>query len=593
MDNSDQPNQRHFLLEEAIALLRENRHPEAVPVLGQYLRINPQSEEGWFLLSFAIGDIEKKIEAIERLLEINPENDQAQERLKDLQLSLSSTESQDSPRSRSLIWAYLALGGAIIVMVGLAIFWGSGQFRKASPTTATPQPMSHGAETPTPVLLATFTATIPSPTTTPSTTPSPTPETIITPVIIDENTASEMDRIQVQVVEIRQLTAIEPVERHIINKDQVMDILNSIYLERSSRDIVADQVRVLSALGLVEPTYDLYTKTLDQIGEGIGGFYIPWTDNLFVIGAEFTGIEKFIFAHEYTHALVDQHYALDGIGVYPECLLDADYCLAVSALIEGDATLAMAQWLENFGTEADIQDIIASQYAPLTESISKNDLALPFVIREINFRYGDGLKFVDYLYQIGKWQMVNLAYQNHPQTSEQILHPEKFQTRETAIPLETPNLQYILGPEWRFLAADTLGELGTEMVLGYGANGLSHINPLAASEAAAGWGGDQYQVYYRSTTNSTVLAVNWIWDTDMEWQREAQADEFWNAMWQHLDLRYRGDQVETESGDCWQLLNDHYSCIFRSGLEVLWISSPDLDTMDTIREQYASFCPSE
>jgi hypothetical protein len=593
MEDINHPTQKHFLLEEAIALLRENRHPEAVPVLGQYLRINPQSEEGWYLLSFAIGDTDKKIYALEKVLEINPENDQAQERLDSLQQSLSFVDPPEKTRSKSLIWAYVALAGATLAMLGIATFWGARQFAKPTPPTNTSQQIAQTTVTPTPVQLATFTATVITATVPPTTTPSPTSETIATPLSIDEDTASQMDEIQAQMVEIRQLSAKQPVQRNLITTDQTMAILNSIYLERSSRDIVTDQVRVLSALGLVEPYYDLYTKTLDQIGEGIGGFYIPWTKDLYVIGPEFNGIERFVYAHEYTHALVDQHYSLDSIGVYPECLVDADYCLAMSGLIEGDATLAMVQWLENFGTEADIEDILASQYAPLTESISKNDLAPPFVVREMNFRYGDGLAFVDYLYQIGKWQMVNMAYQNQPQTSEQILHPEKFQTRETAIPLDTPNLQYVLGPEWRFLAASTLGELGTEMVLGYGANGLSHIDPLKASEAAAGWGGDNYQVYYKSTTNSTILAVHWIWDTDIEWQREAQADEFWNAMWNHLDLRYRGDDIESENGDCWQLLNDHYACIFRSGLEVLWISSPDLDTLNTIREQYASFRQAE
>lgn len=583
MSDQSQTPQRHFLLQEGIDLLRAKKPEEAYDILAQYLRIHPKSGEGWFFLSYSVPEISKKIECLERVREINPENQNAIERLEQLQEMLPdpTTEPEPIERPKEFRWAVVAMGALVIIVVALLGIWGYGKlFRPSEPTaealitwpatsTSTVQPS-----------FQTSTATI-----TPiiSLTPSPVPYHTATDIPIDDTTQKEMDEIKEQVSSLRKLDATGPVDQHMIGKERVRSILEAIYLERNTPDMVTDQVRVLSALGLIEPTYDLYSKTLDQIGENIGGFYIPWTDNLYLIGSEFNGIERFVFSHEYAHALVDQHFSLDSLGVYPECLSDTDRCYAITALVEGDATLLMYQWLEQFGTEEDINEILAAQYAPLDYTISSTNLPPPFVVRELNFKYGDGYQFVDYLYKIGRWKMVDLAYSRLPDTTEQILHPAKFQTRETPIPLEIPDLHAVLGDEWRFLKSDSLGELGTEMVLGYSAHRLAQLNPVIAAEAAAGWGGDQYQVFYKSTTNRSILAANWVWDY------QSDADEFWNAMWEHLDHRYRGDQLESTKGSCWQLLNDHFSCLFRSGNQTLWIQSPDMDTLGLIRKQYPNF----
>jgi len=364
-------------------------------------------------------------------LDINPENIQAQERIEKLREAIPPTVEEQAKSRGFPIWATIAL----IIFAGLAILagglWGYRVLVGPTGTTAVPPPeISQAEETATPTPKATplpgFFATV-TPTATATLTPSATHPPSMTLEQLDENATAQMDEIQAQVSELRELAALHPVTRSVISQDYVRPILESAYLERHTKDEVADQARVLSTLGLIDPTYDLYTKTINQIGEGIGGFYIPWTDELYVIGTTFSGIERFIFSHEYTHALVDQHYFLDSVGVYPECISDTDRCLAISALAEGDATYLMYQWLENYGTEDDINEIIAAQYAPLDRSISSSDLPPPYVVRETQFRYGEGALFVDHLYKIGRWAMVNLAYETLPQTTEQILHPAKYQ----------------------------------------------------------------------------------------------------------------------------------------------------------------------
>jgi hypothetical protein len=304
---------------------------------------------------------------------------------------------------------------------------------------------------------------------------------------------------------------------------------------------------------------------------------------LYVLGATFSGLERFVFSHEFGHALVDQHYHLESIGVYPECLQETDRCTAITALIEGDASLLMYQWLETYGTEEDINEILSAQFNPSNRALSSEDLAPPYSVRDVQFKYDDGFQFVEYLHNQGGWGLVNLVYSDLPQTTEQILHPDKYMSKEGALPVAAPSLGEILDQDWRFLIADTLGELGTQMVLGYNANGLNQLDQQTTAQAAAGWGGDHYQVYYRGKTNHSILAAKWVWDTS------ADASEFWEAMRHYLQLRYGGKTAVHDLGLCWQRLNDHYTCIFQTEVETLWIQAPTMEMMNLIWDHYPAF----
>ena len=573
----------HFLIQEAIELMRAKRPQEARSILKQYLRINPYSEKGWLLLSYVVEENSQKIDCLRRVLDLNPTHWRAQERLDQFKANLNATPSKAAkPRRRGIsTWVVVASMGLIGLLILVAGIWGYQSLLSKSSPGIQAQAVAQATFTPSPtrqpsIAFATATAMI---------SPTPIPPTHIpaTPALLANDIVDQMDEIQSQVSELRGLEARESVPRTLLVESQVQSMLETLYLARHTKDEVADQARVLSALGLIEPTYDLYSKTLNQIGEGLGGFYIPWTDELYVIGTEFSGIERFVFAHEYTHALADQYYALEAIGVYPECIIETDRCLAISALIEGDATYLMYEWLEKYGTEADLKDILEAQYAPIDKTISSTNLPPPYLVRETQFRYGDGYSFIQHLYERGKWKMVDLAYATLPETTEQILHPDKYQIREPAISVETPALEDILGNGWRLLATDALGELGTQMILGYSANRLTHLDPVIVAKAAEGWGGDQYQMFYKDTTNQKVLAVNWIWDS---WPEE---DQFWEALQQYMTLRYRSNRVADQAEMCWEYLNDHYSCVFHSQYQTLWVMAPDLDMLFTIRAQYADF----
>lgn len=187
---------------------------------------------------------------------------------------------------------------------------------------------------------------------------------------------------------------------------------------------------------------------------------------------------KRALAHELTHILQYHYFKPE----YPETL---DSKLAVLALIEGDA------------------DLTADMYCNLTGIPPRPQPTIPLnspYIALQSFPYIYGENFVKQLYVKGGWTLVNEAYQNPPQTTEQIMHPEKYLRKEE--PVKVTLTVNVTGDQ---VYVDVMGEYYILLVL------ASKINLEEAMEAAEGWNGDKV-ILYRNN-KAWTLYWNITWDT--------------------------------------------------------------------------------
>jgi len=430
--------------------------------------------------------------------------------------------------------------------------------------------------------LGTAQPTLP-PSWTPTPEPSITPTKTITPTITNtppptlvppsNQELEEMGAIQIEVSDLRGLSIQTDVQGYVVDKGRVRPILEDLFYSNGGTEAeVEDQKRSLIALGLVKPTYNMFDNILNNIADGIGGFYDPLTDEIFVLGFLFGGVEHYIYAHEFDHALVDQHFPLDSYGNYPVCLTNEDQCRAIDALIEGDASLLMDQWWDQYASIQDYQDIL--RYNPPWYTLPEQ-FPPPYASRDALFPYFEGRVFVEYLFDRGNWAEVNRAYENPPDSTEQILHPQKYVARERPIGVPPVDIAPVLGAGWRELTSDTLGEWGTYLLLGYSADLESQIDIFTAETVAAGWGGDTYQIYYNDELDQTVMNAHWIWDTN------GDTTQFYNAMLDYMDARFRGAKVGRSDGECWEA-NNQASCLFRSGREVNWLLAPNQTVLNNV-----------
>ncbi|MBN2550159.1 MAG: bacterial transcriptional activator domain-containing protein [Anaerolineales bacterium] len=427
----------------------------------------------------------------------------------------------------------------------------------------------------------------------PTRTPTPTPTVTLTPTITPTpqptNTATlpppvptaqaMMERIQQEVSDLRGLPLQEPVTSYLTPPMIIEQMLREELVAEGEIPKLEDQARTLSVLGLIKPTYDIVRYSINNMLDNVGGFYRYDTKELFVLGLSFGGVEHFIYSHEIDHALVDQQYDLSLLQGPALCENNSDRCEAIQALIEGDATLAMSLWFKQYATPQDYKTIL--RYRPPAQALPEQ-FPPDYAIYALDFPYSYGLKFVQRLYDRGNWAEVNLAYLNLPASTEQILHPEKYDAGEMPINVNDLPVAAALGSPWREIANDVMGEWMTFLLLAYGADKPSQQPVATAEKAAEGWNGDRYQVAYLDEKDQIVLSGHWVWESTKD------ANEFEQAMRGYLDQRFRGAVLARDTGACWAV-NLQVTCLFTADSESLWIIAPDQEILEQVLELYLPF----
>ena len=263
--------------------------------------------------------------------------------------------------------------------------------------------------------------------------------------------------------------------------------LESLDRDYPSERLEADQ-SVYRLLGLIEPEDDLRELSGNLFGEGVAGYYDPRDGRLRVVEGAGTGtrvLEEMILAHELTHALEDQHY-----GLSTEPATD-DRTLARQALYEGSATALMYAYVgEHFSAEETLGGLLSSAFE------DSGDLP-SFIQAQLLFAYVGGEQFVSDLLRRGSWGLVDTAFEIRPPAStEQVLHPDAYFDADEPQPVRIPR---VLDGDWTRVHAGVWGELQTRELLG------------GSTRAAAGWGGDRYELWRNG--DDQALIMRWRWDT--------------------------------------------------------------------------------
>ena len=342
------------------------------------------------------------------------------------------------------------------------------------------------------------------------------------PLIALAEDVLNIDQIQTEVSQWRGLSALEDVDCQITTTDELREKFAGEFEEGLEDINIAEEVYRL--LDLMEEGQDLYTILLDLYSGAVAGFYDVETEEIYVVNdtGEPGPVEEVTYAHEYTHALQDQYFDLSAL--YPNEEDNSDMSLAIESLVEGDASLIELTYYLYGLTSAE-----QNTYDQSTgDSDGALDAAPEFIQETLMFPYVEGLDFVSTIYQEeGGWTAVNQAYSDLPQSTEQILHPEKYQLRDDPQPVTLPDLESALGGTWAQLDTDVLGELYMRLYL------EAFIDTDEATAAAKGWDGDRY-VYLKDAENKKLLVLSSIWDSDYD------AWEFFDAYTTFVDEKSDG-----------------------------------------------------
>jgi hypothetical protein len=374
----------------------------------------------------------------------------------------------------------------------------------------------------------------------------------------------EMEQIETEVVLLRGLRPTGPVDRGLLSGAELREYVLDDFLVDYTQDEARDDAKVLALLGLLDADYDLFDLYLDLYSENIAGFYDDEIQRMFVVqDSKFGGPERLTYAHEYVHALQDQTYDLEeGLGFSDDaCEEDSERCAALQALLEGDATLLEERWLLTYASDADFQqllDFYDSFSSPTYES------APEFLKEDFLFPYITGYDFIERFFLDGGWAAVDALYANPPVSTEQILHPGRY-PNDVPIRLMVPELLESLGPDWREMDRDVLGEWFTLLTL------KEHLPEEQAQIAAEGWGGDYYIAFHDDSEGQGVLVLAAAWDTVRD------AHEF------YADARFGERILSSTTQSIWESRGE-WSSIEIIGDQTLWILAPDAEFGEIVRD---------
>jgi hypothetical protein len=278
------------------------------------------------------------------------------------------------------------------------------------------------------------------------------------------------------------------------------------------------------------------------------------------------------YAHEFTHVLQDQNYDLETLLSDDTCKADSEYCAAVTALVEGDATLSEQVWFLANGTEQDrteITNFYNSFKSPVYDS------APAYMKTDFIFPYSQGFEFVYSLYNSGKWDAVNAAYANPPVSTEQILHPEKYPD-DVPAKVTVADVTAALGPGWSEYDRNAMGEWYTYLILSSGQEAKFRLADEDAKQASAGWGGDTYLFLLKE--NSTDTAFVWL----STWDSQKDSNEFFAASRDYGNARWGSAAKSSNTNVTWNSSVDGTATFIQNGKYVLWVMSPDEKVVNTL-----------
>ena len=314
------------------------------------------------------------------------------------------------------------------------------------------------------------------------------------------------DDIEKQVAAMRGLNPTKTVVRKVIDEAELRSIFTELFDKETPPEYLAANERLYKALGLMPQDGDLRDLSLDLLSGGVAGFYREDEGQLYVVSrsGELGGNELVTFAHEFDHALQDQNFPV--FKDQKDVLDRTDWILARKAVSEGDATLLMTLWMIGHLSMDQLKEVVAAGSDPQQAALLER---MPAIMSEtLMFPYTTGATFVQAIHSTDGWPGVDRMYDRLPESTEQILHSEKYEAAEAPIAVDLPDdLAARLGSGWSVPLEDTFGELQTGIWLREGG-----VERAAADAAAAGWGGDRLAVV-DGPGDSWALAWQTAWDT--------------------------------------------------------------------------------
>ncbi|MFW5938392.1 MAG: Hvo_1808 family surface protein [Halanaeroarchaeum sp.] len=406
---------------------------------------------------------------------------------------------------------------------------------------------------------------------------------------LDRVVARAMARVEV----VRQLEFEESVPVEVISREEYKANYTGDY-NYTVADRLHQNVK-WEAMLMVNETTDAIAVQEQNRGATVGGFYNPSEERIVIVSENTTApkMNEITLSQELFHALQDQHFNLSRYNQSTQ-----EWHNAIDGIVEGDGNLVDHLYEQRCEAE---WECLMPESGP---GSGGGDIHFGMYLVEFQ-PYSDGPPFVRGIYNEQGWEGVNEVYENPPQSTEQVIHPEKYPDDEPQL----PEIDHSPSGDWQVLDTGedsvdyaVFGEAGLSTMLFYpyyhsdrqeapvigqreffnttSSGELSSIDPISyENEYTSGWDGDKLVPYVKGEP-SNESQTGYVWKT--KWDSEEDAREFVDGYEQLLEY-YGAENVE---GDVWKIsdgteFNDAF-WIHHEGDTVMIVNAPSQDELDDV-----------
>ena len=333
------------------------------------------------------------------------------------------------------------------------------------------------------------------------------------------------------------LRAKKRINYDLITRDKVNQFLKDRVKEAVKPEELRAEELTLKKLGFVPADFNLEKSTVDLLTEQAAAFYDYHKKKLFLTDWAPSAMQQSALVHELAHALADQNFNLERFITHAGKSDDSG--LARMAVMEGQATWLMTEVLaraagQSLATNPALLDAVSG----VAESTNQFPVfnSVPLYLREtLVFPYTEGARFQGAVFRkMGKEAFAEV-FRRPPETSQQILHPEKYFDGSQATQPAFPAVA--LGKGYKDLAEGMLGELDHAILI------RQYGTAAQADALAPHWRGGRYALVENRAESRIVLRYV------SEWDSPESARDIFRFYAQALRKKWTRMEIATETDD--------------------------------------------
>jgi hypothetical protein len=398
----------------------------------------------------------------------------------------------------------------------------------------------------------------------------------------DEELDAYVSRAMARVEYLRESEFDSDVPVQVLSREEFQRQRNENATSNTSFDAWNDQV--WEALFVIGEDREANEELQSATGETTAGFYAPSDDRIRIItdSPDSPTIDNATLVHELVHALQDQ----DGdLGERITATETQDAGLATDGVVEGEANYIEQRYTNRCGAEWDCVATPDSGGGPGEPP----NLGILLTLLQ---PYSDGPVYIDWLIERGGWEAVEAAFDDPPQSTEQVIHL----TDEEPIPIEYTDRArngWETFPNQGEGGSDTVGEASMYVMFWYQARTAraQTVSPRSVvqttsqydiynydAEPSAGWGNDRVFPYHKGSGEDAEYGYVWV----TEWDTEQDAAQFHNAYRAILDAH----NAQSQGDNTYVVPSGEFADAFRidrQGTTVTIVNAPRAEDLSDIR----------